>query len=330
MFLLKLINVDADSQLNRNLAEEIAHALGSLPLALHQIGGFMNQRKMPLKDFLPLYKRTAERIDAKKTGITNYEHSISTVWEMSLNKLSGHVRLLLEILAFMDPDKIDQEILIEGSQAVVGKRPDIGFLSDELDLLDAEEALLQAALINKASDMGFISIHRLIQAAVIRKLSSEEKATTFDTIVRLLCWGFPNTFSKDVGHQHQSWENSEKCLHHIDHIIKKKEAYKISPPDPQYYAEVLLRCSWYLYERECYDTARIFMKEALDNFQDRFSLAFASAIELLGLIDVDTNFQSKALQSFTQTMDIRKTLLGPEDPFIAASLTTLGIVHTEL
>ncbi|KAL8736414.1 MAG: hypothetical protein Q9166_000206 [cf. Caloplaca sp. 2 TL-2023] len=286
-FLLKLINVDANSQLHQDLAKEIAHALGSLPLALNQIGGFINQRKMTLKDFLPLYKRNADRIDSKKTGITNYEHSISTVWEMSLNRLSGPACMLQQILAFLDPDRTDQEVLTGGSQALVEKRPDIEFLSDELDLLDAEEVLLQAALIDKTSGTGLLSIHRLIQAAVIRRLSSEGKAV-------------------------------------------RNEEYQISPPDPQFYAQVLLRCSWYLYERECYDTARAFMKEALDNFQDRSSLAFASAIELLGLIDMDTNFQRKALQSFTQTMEIRKTLLGPDDAFIAASLTTLGIVHTEL
>lgn len=72
------------------------------------------------------------------------------------------------------------------------------------------------------------------------------------------------------------------------------------------------------------------MKEALDKLQDQFTLAYASAVELLGLIDMDTNLQQKALQSFTYTMDIRETLLGPDDPFTAASLTTLGIVHTEL
>ncbi|KAL8781443.1 MAG: hypothetical protein Q9213_005995 [Squamulea squamosa] len=329
-FLLKLIDVDANSQVNQDFAKEIAHALGSLPLALNQIGGFINQRKMPLKDFLPLYRRNVERIDSKKTGTVNYEHSISTVWEMTLNRLSGSARLLQQILAFLDPDKIDQAVVIGGSQALVENRPDMEFLGDELDLLDAEEVLLQNALIDKTSETGFLSIHRLVQAAVIRRLSSGEKVTCFDAVVRLLCWGFSDTFSEDVGHQHQSWENSEKCLPHIDHVIKIKEEYRIKPPDPQYYAQVLLRCSWYLYEREYYDTARVFMKEALDNFQDRASLAFASAVELLGLIDMDTNFQREALQSFTQSLEIRKNLLGPDDPFIAASLTTLGIVHTEL
>ena len=329
-FLLKLTSVDPNSQPNQDLAKDIAHTLGSLPLALSQVGGFINQRKIPLHDFLPLYRRTAERIDSKKTITTNYEHTISTVWEMSLSKLSGHARLLQQILAFLDPDKISEDLLKKGSLILLEKFPDLEFLNDELDLLDAEEILLQAALISKDSNSGCLSIHRLIQATVIRRLSSEEKSTFFHIVIRLLCWGFPNTFTEDMGHQHQSWERSEKCLPHIEHIIQKKGDYRITLPDPQLYAEVLLRCCWYLYEREFYDTARIFMKEALHNFQDHSSLAYASAVELLGLIDMDTNFQEKALQSFTQTIGIRKSLLGPEDPFIAASLTTLGIVHTEL
>ena len=45
---------------------------------------------------------------------------------------------------------------------------------------------------------------------------------------------------------------------------------------------------------------------------------------------MDTNFQNEALESFTRAMDIRSKLLVCDDGLIAASLTTLGIVHTEL
>ena len=327
--LLSLLKVDSGSEANQELAREVAHTLGSLPLALAQIAGFINQRKVPLKSFLPLYQRNASKIVSKKTGITGYDHTLSTVWEMSLSKLSGPARTLQQILAFFDPEKVDEEVLKEGFQ-MIHNQPDLEFLSDEMDLLDAEEVLLQAALIDKASDTGCLSVHRLIQAAVMRSMPNKERTQYFDNVVTLLCWGFPDTFSEDVGHQHQSWERSEKCLPHLGHIIERKKEFDIHPKDSQFFAQALLRCSWYLYERECYDTARVFMKEALDDFQDKSSLAFASAVELLGLIDMDTNFQGKALQSFTQAMDIRTTLLGPDDAFIAASLTTLGIVHTEL
>lgn len=328
--LLRLVELDPNSQNNQELAQRIAHTLGGLPLALNQIGGFINQRKIRLEDFLTLYERNASKIDARKAGITDYEHSLSTVWEMSLNRLSGSSRSLQEILAFFDPDKIDEKVLREGSQNIIDIRPDLEFLTDELDLLDAEEALLEATLINKSSDKGQLSIHRLIQATVIRRLSVQDRTKYLEDVVRILCWGFPDTWNQDVGHQHHGWEDCEMCLPHVNHIVEQQNKYQIYPTEPEAFAQLLLRCCWYLYERETYDTARTWIKEALQNFQDNSTLAFASAVELLGLVDMDTNRQTEALKSFTRALDIRSKLLGRDDGLIAASLTTLGIVHTEL
>ena len=328
--LLKITHLDAQSIMNQDLSKTITHTLGGLPLALSQIGGFIMQRKIPLNDFLPLYQRNASRIDAKKTGITDYEHSLSTVWEMSLNKLEGSAYMLQGLLSFLDPDNIDEALLMKGSKNIGLTTPEFDFLTDEVDLLDAEEALLQVTLINKNMDTGVLSIHRLVQAAVTRRLSGEERSKCLTAVVDILTWGFPDTWSKDVGHQHQSWDTSEKCLPHVLHLVKQKEQYRLVPVDPDLFAQLLLRCCWYLYERECYDIALKLIDESLVNFAEKETLAFSSAVELRGLIDMDMNFQDKALDSFTQVMEIRTKLLGPDDGFIAASLTTLGIVHTEL
>ena len=328
--LLRLTHLDSHSITNQELSKAIAHTLGGLPLALSQIGGFINQRKIPLKDFLPLYQRNASKIDAKKTGVTDYEYTLSTVWEISLSKLDGSAYMLQGLLAFLDPDKIDEVILRKDSKSTDLATPQFEFLADEMDLLDAEETLLQVALINKNSNTGIISVHRLVQAAVMRRLSDEERSKCFSAVIEILTWGFPNTWSEDVGHQHQSWEISEKCLPHVLHLVQQKEQYRLAPNDPDIFAQLLLRCCWYLYEREYYDTALRLINESLSNFDNKETLAFASAVELRGLVDMDMNFQDKALDSFVRVMDIRSKLLGPDDGFIVASLTTLGIVHTEL
>lgn len=130
--LLRLIGLDAELPSNQERAKEITHALGGLPLALGQIGGFITQRKCPLKDFLALYERNAAKIDSRKTGLSEYEHTLSTVWDMSFNKLSGDSRTLLNLLAFFAPDAISEAILVEGSEL-----PNLGeefeFLSDEME-----------------------------------------------------------------------------------------------------------------------------------------------------------------------------------------------------
>ena len=100
---------------NKQQASAIISTFGGLPLALSQVGGFIAQHKIPLPEFLPLYHRNAPSIDAKSTTSTNYTHTLTTVWEASLNKLSGNAQLLLQILAFLNPDSIHESIFKEGA-----------------------------------------------------------------------------------------------------------------------------------------------------------------------------------------------------------------------
>lgn len=86
----------------------------------------------------------------------------------------------------------------------------------------------------------------------------------------------------------------------------------------------------YLYERERYNVARGFVDAALETFEDKASLAFASAIDLSGLIDLDMNNPSKALVSFNKALEIREKVLGPDDPLIASSLNNIALSYTEM
>lgn len=69
---------------------------------------------------------------------------------------------------------------------------------------------------------------------------------------------------------------------------------------------------------------------ALETFEDKTTLAFASAIDLSGLIDLDMNSPSRAFNSFNKAFEIRKQLLGLTDPLIASSLNNIALAYTEL
>lgn len=89
-----------------------------------------------------------------------------------------------------------------------------------------------------------MSIHRLIQSTVIHGHSDEEKKEYLATLIGLLSWGFPNTWSEDVGHQFKTWARCERCLPHVNHLLHFRGKNKIPLSNPQLYAELLLRCSW--------------------------------------------------------------------------------------
>ncbi|KAJ5058662.1 hypothetical protein J3E74DRAFT_467267 [Bipolaris maydis] len=326
--LLNLIGLDSASASNRERAVEITKALGGLPLALTQIGGFIVQRKLPLRDFLPLYERNASRIDARKTSISDYEHTLSTVWEMSMKKLKGDALILFNMLPYFQPDSIDEIILSQGSTSLL--EPTYEFLQDDMDLGDAEEVLLRTSLVNKNADDAVLSVHRLIQATILRNQSPDTQKKIFNIVVRILSWGFPNTWSEDVGHQFQSWANCEKCLPHVNHLVVQRERHKIGLACPQEYGELLLRCSWYLYERECYSVAKSLTNAALETFEDKSTLSYASAVDLSGLLDLDMNNPEKALVPFEEAFAIRKKLLKPTDGMIASSLNNIALAYTEM
>jgi hypothetical protein len=128
--LLKAIQRDSPSPSDAEHALAISRTLGGLPLALAQIGGFVTLRKLSLQEVLPLYERYSAKIDARKAPGSDYEHTLSTVWDVSFEKLTETPACLLNLLSFFDADNIPEEVLLQGSQGLDDK---FEFLSDELE-----------------------------------------------------------------------------------------------------------------------------------------------------------------------------------------------------
>jgi tetratricopeptide (TPR) repeat protein len=76
--------------------------------------------------------------------------------------------------------------------------------------------------------------------------------------------------------------------------------------------------------------ARDFIDKALEKLEDKTSLAFASAVDLSGLIDLDMNNPSNALVLFNLALKVRENLLRPEDPLVASSFNNIALSYTEM
>jgi hypothetical protein len=90
-----------------------------------------------------------------------------------------------------------------------------------------------------------VSVHRLVQAAVLRRLNDADRRKHFGAAVSMLNWGFPDTWSKDIGHQKQAWIRCEICLPHVNSLLKAAAKFNIRAYKSDAWAELLLRCSWY-------------------------------------------------------------------------------------
>ncbi|EHA52743.1 hypothetical protein MGG_16848 [Pyricularia oryzae 70-15] len=240
--LLRAIDLEDGSPLDAEHALDISRTFGGLPLALAQVAGFITQRRLALKDFLPLYERYSYRVDSRRNPGSDYEHTLSTVWDMSFQKLTEtNSACLLNLLSFFEPDGIAEDILINGSKDL---DEEFLFLSDQFDLGDASEELMRAALVQRAAQSSDLSMHRLVQSAVRKRLEKSTAAKLFDVVVHMLCWGFPDHSSVDIGHQISAWARCENCLPHVHHLVGLARSSGIAALDRQKYADLLLRCAW--------------------------------------------------------------------------------------
>lgn len=68
----------------------------------------------------------------------------------------------------------------------------------------------------------------------------------------------------------------------------------------------------------------------MEKFPNKHDLAYASAVELVGLLHLDNAQPASAMEHFEASLKIRESILGSDDPFIAAGLNTIALAFTEL
>lgn len=121
------------SDVERSLAEDVSKALGGLPLAIAQISGFIAQQKLSLSGFVPFYERNAARINERSISRSQSQHTLSTVWSIAIQTMTAESRRIQSLLAFFDPDRIQEDVLMQGIPHLASD--DLDFILNEIELV---------------------------------------------------------------------------------------------------------------------------------------------------------------------------------------------------
>jgi tetratricopeptide (TPR) repeat protein len=154
----------------RETALEIVHDLGGLPLALDQAGAYMEESSCHPADYLRLYRQQCAVLLSRRGGLTSdHPEPVTTTWALSFQQVEQADPLaadLLRLCAFLDPDAIPEEILIEGVEAAP---------LDPLRVNDALAVLLRFSLIRRNVEMRTLTIHRLVQAVLKDQMEEQTR-----------------------------------------------------------------------------------------------------------------------------------------------------------
>lgn len=171
MCIFKYLGREPFDENERELACRLADHVGCLPLAMATIGGYVKQSTMSLEEFFENIKHKATLWDkASKVQETQvYQRSLDSVFDKAFEDLPPAARELLNVLAFLDPDSIPEDVL---ENAIERRR--FEHVKDKDDLKDCYFELRGRQLIRRDSTNqdSYIAIHRVVQWNVLRDLAT--------------------------------------------------------------------------------------------------------------------------------------------------------------
>ncbi|KAI0103000.1 tetratricopeptide repeat domain-containing protein [Nemania sp. FL0031] len=187
-----LTTVFNDSE--NNVFRKITNALGGIPLAISQMAGIIRRQDLTLSEFWELYTDHEEHANLYETkfdtNLISYRHSISTVW--AFEKLKPQAHQLLELVSFLDPDVVEEDLLVTAA----GKMFSDGANFKKSNYIEARADLLQSSLVQRDKNKQILSVHRLVQDAIMATMDAVKKCEMFDQLIRVIWAEWPSAMPK--------------------------------------------------------------------------------------------------------------------------------------
>jgi tetratricopeptide (TPR) repeat protein len=284
-------------------AEDIADALGCLPLALVQAASVIAEG-MRAADYLDLLRQQSPKLFAEGHA-PDRDTTIATTWGVSVDRLtqrSAAALALFRLTAFLAADAIPLARLT----AAEGMPSDLAeVLADPLPLARATAALGEYSLAETAD--GLLSIHRLVQT-VTRAELADEAPHWAGIALAAIAVAFP-----DDEQDPKTWTACEEVLAHA--LACAGHAIELNI-DTIVTVRLLTRVARYLLARGRIDSADATLKQAFATAEhlEEKDPAFLSCRSIHGQLLFTQGAYAKARTVQEETYRARAQILGGNDP----------------
>jgi tetratricopeptide (TPR) repeat protein/transcriptional regulator with XRE-family HTH domain len=317
-------SLEEAQEAHRTMAKAIAQIMDGLPLALDQAGAYIEETACSLSDYLDRYHtQSTLLLDIRGSGSGHHPHSVSATVSLSFERImqsNPAAAELLELCAFLHPDAIPEEILVEGAI-------DLGPIlapaaSDPLKRDAAIAALRKYSLLRRNPETKMLTMHRLVQAVLKDRMDEEKQYLWAERTVQAVNRTFP-----DVKDDLAIWLRCQRCILHGQACIGLIEQWKIASPAA---ARLLNQAGAYLRECGQYTQAETVLRKALDIAMPTLGPEHpdvAQNLHNLALLYLDQGRYVSAEPLLQQAMAIREKVLGVTKPELVLNLNDLGVLY---
>ncbi|KAI9668709.1 MAG: hypothetical protein M1817_005200 [Caeruleum heppii] len=290
-------------------AEQIVERIGFLPLGIKQAANLIVNDACTLTEFLEVYNNReliedSQSVRLIKDKLSNYPWSLRTVWNMNFERLNEDQQKFINLLAFLDPDRIQLKLLSDGANSE--ETPVLSFVSTRRKLYKCKSALLRSSLLSQNEELQEVWMHRLVQASCHLRMTPVERQHNFRLAIAIVKQAWPVT-PRTARHDPALWHDQQAYLPHVQSLCQhysdscSQDAPLIPREEVNWDFPFLLHhASWFLYERGVFDSIATLLKvaEGYCKLHSGGELMLADIYQTFGAVDTETNQFEGAFRNF--------------------------------
>ena len=327
-FLFTRTGRDTSNPAEKAAALKLADELGYLPLALEQAGAYILAKHARFQDYLASYGKQRLKLLQQASPVAGeYPESVLTTWKMNFSEVERASEAAADVLtlcAFLSPDHIPFELIVEGRQqlgpAITAALSDV----DENPLLLNEmlAPLMLYSLVRVDSEQRTFSLHRLVQEVVQARLDESARRAWAERAVEALNEALPMV-------AFETWLSCERLLPHARQAARLIQQWQIVS---QSAARLLNQSGVYCYFRGQYKEAESLYKQAVAIFEKALGPDHPEVAQILNNLAELYRNQGKLTDAeplYKKALDIFEKALGPDHPQVATSLNNLALLYKQ-
>lgn len=309
---------EAESAFARKIAQEVH----GLPLALDQAGAYIEETRRGLSDYVSLYQQRSSSL-LKRRGSSGQDHPtpVTTTFLLSFEKVKTQnpsAIELLEFCAFLHPDAIPEEMLIDGASALPSLLREV--TTDPIEFDQAVEDLLKFSLIQREPHQRILIVHRLVQAVARDTISQERQQQYVQDVISVIKAVFP---VPDFPH----WSACQRYLQQAQSGAKLIIQQDIETSEAKQLCSLV---GTYLYRRGVYSEAEALLLRASVIAEtllgsDHFDMV--PVLNVLAKVYYEQGKYNPAELLLLRSLAIAEKSVGMEHPEIGDSLNALGRIY---
>ncbi|MBA2681235.1 MAG: tetratricopeptide repeat protein [Ktedonobacteraceae bacterium] len=305
-------------------ANAIAQVVGGYPLALDQVGAFLEEKGCSLTTYLKLYQEQGTKLLGEGgQQADDHQRSVANTLMLAIEQVTQKDALnleLLHLLAFLHPDAIPEGLLTDGAAKL--RKPLQAFAKDPLLLQDALADLRRFSLIHNSIDREILQIHRVVQDVLIDRLTKAQQRQWARQVVHLVNFVFPEV-------RFDTWATCELYLPQAKRCADLIDKFRLTSIEG---ASLLERLGNYLSQRGFYIDAETYLSQSLHLYEKQPHTNpsdLAQTLNSLGLLYSRQAQFHKAESHHQRALELRERTLDADHPKVAESLHNLALVYAE-